>query len=538
MALTRSFEDHAYWPEYGLFVLRDTDRPPARHPVGPALAERDAPAFGSVALAGDGWIRAVATDEHHRVTLELHDTPPEPDPPEWTDVVESPFASGGAVGLALLTGGDPRDSFRLDGVGLYRMRFARRPDGPAFHYRVRFWRVDIPADPPCWLRRSAPLPATTDTLHPHAAGDLAMTLRWAREAGRETPTDWLAERLATTSQVVEETLRHASPEDLLPVGGPAEPRYSSIRDKIRAQAIRSGPPQRTPPVRHPGQGLTPMTDGPPPRAGIVTRQGSVVVWRDGRPTVLATVRPDPVRAVDTPHGIVVLAAGEATLVRPDGSLLLLASNVGPTAGFTADGRVALAEGGTDAGRGSRLLLLDPGSGERAVHPCDETLVIVGAHGDTVYARGRRLLRWRAGTDPQHFPPAVHTVRRDGTLLAAAGDTTLMITPDGTERPVPVRAGARLTPGGDFFYWYGHQPATMFLVPVDRPDDEPVTRALPPASRLGPALRHGPVWEDESHLLVPVDGRPAAVRVDVRTGATESVALTPDANHAVTLVEPW
>ncbi|MGW0436206.1 hypothetical protein ACWDV4_27115 [Micromonospora sp. NPDC003197] len=47
MALLRSFEDHEYGPEYGT----------------------------------------------HAVCLEVHDSPPEPDPADWVEVLETPMAT-------------------------------------------------------------------------------------------------------------------------------------------------------------------------------------------------------------------------------------------------------------------------------------------------------------------------------------------------------------------------------------------------------------------------------------------------------------
>lgn len=530
MAVIRSFDNYDYWPEYGTFLIVDAEPAPARHALDPALRQRGM-LFGSIAIAGDGWIAGDSTDRHHHATLELHDGPPDEDEPGWVDVVESPFGTSGVIGLGLVTGGYPDDRFRLAGVGLYRVRFARRNHGDVFHYRSRFWRVDAPPEPPRWLRRGQALPSpAAGGLRP-AIGDLVMTLRWAHEAGLETPAAWLADRLATTTDIIDETLRHIEAEGLMHPPPDLRPDPSS-RPRTPPPGTPGGP--RRAPAHEPPPPL-----GAPPRHGVVTRDGKVVIWRDDRqPTVLATVRPHPFRAVATPCGIVVLSGREAILVHPDHRPVLLAANVLPLMAVTAQGWVALAEHLPGGPLRSRLLLINLVTGERATYQADGALNVVGAHDDTVYARtGHAVLRWRPGTVPEPVADHVSTVHRDGTLIAVSNQTTIVIEPGGARREVSVRPRARLTPDKDFFYWYGHQPPTLFLVPADRPEVGPTALRLPYEIRAETPL-HVAVWEDAGHLLVPARFGPLALRVDVRTGAIESVPLdVRGAENGVTLIEP-
>jgi hypothetical protein len=220
VALLRSFEDHEYWPEYSTFLLRDSGPGgPARVAVGELLSEHavDTQPCGSVARAGDGWLDGRATDRHHAVRLESHDSEPQPDPAAWADVMETPMASGGTIALSLVTGGSHGDPFRLGQPGLYRARFCRRPAQNGDSYLVQFWPVDSPPDPPRWIARSRPLVEHGDDGWADALGRTATELIWAirdaaADVGRATvddlaawalrhhrPADWLSEQLAAAA---------------------------------------------------------------------------------------------------------------------------------------------------------------------------------------------------------------------------------------------------------------------------------------------------------------------------------------------------
>ncbi|PZG04503.1 DUF6042 family protein [Nonomuraea aridisoli] len=65
-----------YLPQYGTIVVRDIpDEEPAPLPL---LGESDLEVLtiGTIARAGDGWLRASARDVRHHVRLEAHDGPP------------------------------------------------------------------------------------------------------------------------------------------------------------------------------------------------------------------------------------------------------------------------------------------------------------------------------------------------------------------------------------------------------------------------------------------------------------------------------
>lgn len=105
MSLLRTYEDDDYWPEYSTLMIRDHwdhDLETEPRPDLELLGEHTdhAQPSGTVARAGDGWLRAMAGDADHLVRLEVHDGVPPDDLAAWDDVVETPYHSDvGAVVL-------------------------------------------------------------------------------------------------------------------------------------------------------------------------------------------------------------------------------------------------------------------------------------------------------------------------------------------------------------------------------------------------------------------------------------------------------
>jgi hypothetical protein len=237
MPLLAAFEHPDYWPEYGTLVVQDVALPGQNRPRVSALLARHAvhtQPSGSFARAGDGWIEGVASDSRHAVRLEVHDAPPdEDDPAEWADVLDSPFVTSGVVRLALTVGGPVGEPVELGPPGVYRMRFARRPvtagDDPAgwpCEYRLAFWPVDSPPEPPRWLCRTGPLvngrPAERDAFdgsYRRAVTDIVMLTLWAGESGTPVTLEWLAGRLLTTTATVRDIIEHPRASHVLSIDG-------------------------------------------------------------------------------------------------------------------------------------------------------------------------------------------------------------------------------------------------------------------------------------------------------------------------------
>ncbi|MBQ1073284.1 hypothetical protein KBX06_08910 [Micromonospora sp. C31] len=437
MALLRTFEDREYLPEYGTLLLRDAEPwGPARVRVDELLREYAVrtQACGSIARAGDGWIEGRASDGYHAVRLESHDAPPSEDD-DWADVVETPLATAGTVGLTTVTGGAPRDSFRLGEPGLYRLRFCRRPADDGDSYLLRFWPVPADPGPPRWLVRSRPLLSEHDLAQPtmrtrgggpaarfrYATSDLLSLLLWARESEATVTLHWLADRLLSTPDAVRAVLRHAVDDGLLaPFDGtdgpmtlvirptPRETRQAPpqpptrpagtgrllgtggvVRSEARAGShagtCAGGPPHASGPAmawvattgsQAPERGTRSPTPppGPPPRAGLVGSGGELVMWRDDAPVVVARWPGVQVaRAMQSRHGTVLLTSTQTVLVRPDGEFVLLGTDMGWHAVLDAAGdQLAAVEYHVGRRPRHRLHLVDLADGSRRSMPWDET----------------------------------------------------------------------------------------------------------------------------------------------------------------------
>src|SRR5262249_53177112 len=152
-------------PEFGTLVLRDLGRPVRPSQVGPspvgALLEEHATkgsGCGSFARAGNGWLHGNLLGGDHPVVLGAHDGPPGPDARDWVDVLETPYASTGEVGLMLLTWSPVKHRLELGPPGCYRVRIARRPaSGETGEvWRLQFWPVATPPEAPRWFVRGRP----------------------------------------------------------------------------------------------------------------------------------------------------------------------------------------------------------------------------------------------------------------------------------------------------------------------------------------------------------------------------------------------
>ena len=152
MPILHAYEDEDYLPEHGLLVVRDRHEAAVDHPD---LAFGSA--CGSIALAGEGWLQASAGDGPHLVRLESYDGMPVLDE-GWDDMLETPYrAHAGGVGLTYVTGGPGGDDLDLGSPGLFRVRVARRRvDDHRDVWRLQFWPVIEPVEPPRWLVRGTP----------------------------------------------------------------------------------------------------------------------------------------------------------------------------------------------------------------------------------------------------------------------------------------------------------------------------------------------------------------------------------------------
>jgi Family of unknown function (DUF6042) len=405
-----------------------------------------------------------------------------------------------------------------------------------------------------------------------AASDLVAVALWSEAAGDDTVAD-LAERLLMSYEEVRAALRHAEQEQLLRVDGDPADAASQLtltalprREQEPAGEPRSEPlthvemlPQiviqayagdetgiaAQPQIRYESgpasaawivasevssAGPPPLPEGAPPRAGIVTTSGNLVVWRDGRAEVRPGVPAGANRAVQTPYGVVVLSLARSVLVRPGGQAEVLATDTDYRTGLSADGR-HLAVSEARFGRQPRFSLhvIDLADGSRQTLPWPENLTITGMYAGAVYFSSDKAggLRWSPGSDPERLPWTPRTVDRlTGTMLVEgdeAGVTGwLVIGQDGEARNVLVTENADLIPGGTHLIDFRYSPPAVTLFDVATGGADPRIWWLP--AGCDTSVPRSPAWEDEDHLLFrqPYAPHTPAVRLDIRTGAVEGV----------------
>lgn len=297
----------------------------------------------------------------------------------------------------------------------------------------------------------------------------------------------------------------------------------------------------------------PSVTGVPPRAGVVTSAGDLVVWRHGEPVLLGQpARGQVYRAIETGYGIVTIGENDdAVLVRPDGRADMLADGVDHRVALANDHRhLALSQWHLGRRPWLRLHLIDLADGSQQIleWPEEEAPLPVAAVRDgAVYftanpAGAEVSLRWHPGTDPEQLPYDLTEIDPlTGTILADGGARgPLVIEPDGRRHHVPVHPAVQLAPGGTQLYSFRHDPPAVTLFDVAAAENGPRTWWLPTSTEVSTLTPCHPVWEDAGHLLLPVRWRHdlAAVRLDVLTGDMETVPLpaTPDGGP-VTFVEP-
>ena len=283
--------------------------------------------------------------------------------------------------------------------------------------------------------------------------------------------------------------------------------------------------------------------GPPPAAGIVTSNQELVVWRAGMPEVLSTVERDAERALATPHGIVVIGAKLAVLVRPNGEQLELAPSPDSQAVLSGDGQyMAIASGklGRRPKFGLYLANLVDGSaqvldlpGFFSVDAVHQGVVRYGLAGDD----GPACFSWAPGTSPASAPCLEGEIDRlSGARVTVtepseslAGDY-LITRRDGAKLTVRRRYDAQqsqLSLGGRWLYDFWYDPTAMTVTDVSGAVPGPaVTWPLPDGCEIDLLGRRRPQWEDETHVLLTAPHRTDvhAIRADAITGAIERLQL--------------
>jgi hypothetical protein len=388
--------------------------------------------------------------------------------------------------------------------------------------------LNLPADQAAILTRAR------NARYASVASDIMSTALWAR--GHMSVTD-LAGRLLAPPDEVGNALAYAVSEGLI-----------VIDELITVQPRR--PPAR-PAVAAPQRMALRRTEpsfplGAPPRAGIVTGNGDVVIWRHGEPVVLAQFPGRRCeRALETAHGILVLGFGQPTLlVRPDGTVESLGTDLVQPALDDGGDRLAMPEVHYGRVARHRLHLIDLAGNARVSTPWEEDVQIwmIGMHGGTAYfTAGSRTMRWLPGSPPEPLGHEIRAIDRlTGTTLGGDSAGLDVTSPDGTCHRVAVTTTAMLAPGGEHLYAYRYSPPAVTIFDLA---GNPQVHWLPDGSELSTSVPWGrPVWETADTLLIPTGGALAVrqgvrcLRLDTTTGALEQVSVPNDAGQAI-LTEP-
>ncbi|WP_250006834.1 DUF6042 family protein [Actinoplanes sp. M2I2] len=362
------------------------------------------------------------------------------------------------------------------------------------------------------------------------AQDVAAVLRWTSRAELDTTPAELAERLLVPEAQLRDVLDYAEQTGML---------HTDRGPRLR---LRPGPRPPVEPTgaKRPSEPVLPI--GAPPRTGVVTADGLVVVWRDGDRIELAHLGAAPwTRALETAYGMLILSDDRfPRLVGPTGDVRILDRTIPLDAALLGDGRrLAMADGS------HRLRLVDL-SGARPdtqPWPTDQPVTLHGIHRDTIYfteLRTRTTLRWTPDSEPQPCGhPVEHVDPYSGTFSWLTPRGVMVARPPGSAVDLSVDQRVRLAPGGDHVWLVTSPPATLTLWPVE-PGPEVRSWALPWPDDDTP----DPIWEDAGHLLVTgpterVDGELiSGLRLSVRDGTLERLPGAGPTGQTLLLSEPW
>ncbi|MCR6489102.1 hypothetical protein M8542_40385 [Amycolatopsis sp. OK19-0408] len=373
-------------------------------------------------------------------------------------------------------------------------------------------RLDLPAALSVQVERAA-----ANARYTWAAADLTSVAAW----GDPAPVEDLAERLLVEPGDVPGLLAYAESTGLV----------RHVEGGIAALPRRVPEPVSVPvPVVRRPRAANPATfEGAPPRAGVVARNGDVVVWRMGEAVVFGH-SPDEYRyrAHETLTGITVAtSAGPGMLFRWDGTAERLPADLGSHPVRSADGRY-LAGVEHHVGRRSwdRPHLLDVTTGEVASLPQTEGLTrraLAVVDGELYYADDSGAYRWRPGTEPVPVAAAQVDPLSGATLERSAADV-VHHAPDGTRREVPTDRPYELAPGGERLYAFQYAPPSVWLIEDGEPEEHP----LPEGCDLSTAIPAAPFWETPSTMVFSHErgGRTRLVRWHLPTGRFDHFDLPP------------
>ncbi|MGW7537345.1 hypothetical protein [Amycolatopsis sp. NPDC054798] len=431
--------------------------------------------------------------------------------------VEPPRARRDAVPLLLAAG-----LLVEDGTGGYSAGNPRRATEV----------LDLPAD--LAARMDA---AAVRAAYAWLAADVVSIAAWSNPARVED----LAALLAVPEEIVEPLLEYSVSDKLIR-------RENDAVTALPRRPPRIEPvPQRVETVR--GK-ETETAPGAPPKAGFVSGDGTVVVWRAGEPVVLARVASDyRYRAFETLAGVYVAASAEqGQLIDWSGAASQLPVDLGFVPVRSADGRY-LAGVQTHVGRKTwdQVHLYDVATEKTWSLPKADELTrnVLGIHDGAVYFATRlgdgtfTASRWTPGDEPVDLASPLHRLDPlSGAQLREEAGGMAAFTVHGEHHEVPDPHRWRFVPGGARMYSFRYQPPAVEL--LDLSTGTVTAQSLPEGCDLGETVPTAPIWETPDTLVFSQPHHASTRRVirwHVPGNAFEHFDLPEIAGYRPFLIEP-
>ncbi|WP_409465023.1 hypothetical protein [Amycolatopsis sp. GA6-003] len=391
--------------------------------------------------------------------------------------------------------------------------------------------LDLPADLAAQLDAAAVRAA-----YAWLAADLVSVAAWSNPAR----VDEVAALLAVPEETVGPLLDYAVRDKLVR-------RENGVVTPLPRPPLRTGPVPRVKPVR---REQPPTVAGAPPRAGYVSGDGTVGVWREGEPVVLGRVESDyRYRAFETLAGIYVAASGgQGRLLDWAGNTRQLPVDLGFRPVRSADGRY-LAGVQTHVGRRSwdQVHAFDVTTGETWSLPKlpELTRTILGLHDGAVYFSTSSGLgtfaasRWTPGREPVDLGSTVHRLDPlSGAQLREKAGVFTVFAASGERLEVSQPYRWLFVPGGTKMYSFGSEPPVADL--LDLATGTTAEHPLPEGCDLSDTMPTAPVWETPDTLVFSQPNHRSTRRVIrwlLRRGEFEHFDLPESAGYRPSLVEP-
>ncbi|MET9258974.1 hypothetical protein [Amycolatopsis sp. NPDC004079] len=369
------------------------------------------------------------------------------------------------------------------------------------------------------------------------AADLVTIAAWSNPAHVRD----LAGLLAVPEETVEPLLAYA------------------VSDKLihRENGAVTALPRRPPPTRPARRRVKtvrreePVTvAGSPPKAGFVSGDGAVVVWRAGEPVVLGRVESDyRYRAFETLTGVYVASSGgQGQLIDWTGAAGQVPVDLGMLPVRSVDGR-CLAGVETHVGRQTwdQVHVFDVATEEVWSLPKSDELTrtVLAVHDGSVYFTTRSgymtftASRWTPGQEPVEFASTVHQLDPlSGAQVREEAGAATVFTASGEQRALPEPHRWRFVPGGALMYSGGHEPPVVQV--LDLAAGTTAEYPLPEGCDASGTPSTSPIWETPDTLVFSQPNRGSTrriVRWHLERNEFEHFDLPEIAGYRPFLVEP-